>query len=241
MAFRTNKVPAIEERTVSGSSVSFNSAFALPLKACKVSFSATQAGSGDPSPSNPRAISGVSAIGLTANLTPVSVSLGDTRYGGYADLVGKKGFITHKYSILNGSENFDVYGTVGSDYRYLYNIGESVVEDASDICNRLKTIIGTNVGSWGECRFVSRYLIICDKDKHFNSVDELKTFISNNNIEIVYKIPTPIEIDLSSIPDLSSIIGNNTFSTDTGTLDLTYKDLDLAKRGNFREVFKLPS
>ena len=44
-------------------------------------------------------------------------------------------------------------------------------------------------------------------------------------------IPTQIEI----------LIGNNSFASDSGSIDLTYKDLDIAKRGNFREVFKLPN
>lgn len=43
------------------------------------------------------------------------------------------------------------------------------------------------------------------------------------------------------------MVGKNTFMCPvckaqiTGDVDLTYKDLDIAKRGSFREVFKLPS
>ena len=132
MAFRTNKTPAIEERTVSGSSVSFNSAFALPLKACKVSFSATQA-SGTPSPSTPLPISGVSAIGLNANSTPVSVSLGDTRYGGELDVLTGKLTITHKAVDL-GDYLYDRSMATGGYYFFYTLLEDRAVLGDGNLC-----------------------------------------------------------------------------------------------------------
>ena len=45
-----------------------------------------------------------------------------------------------------------------------------------------------------------------------------------------------------TLQQIQTIAGKtNTIFADTGDIDLTYKDLDIAKRGNFREVFKLPS
>lgn len=103
MAFKTNKVPAIEERTVSGSSVSFNSAFALPLKACKVSFSATQA-SGTPSPDNPRSISGWSKIRIG--------QLGNSPLNSYFE-----GLYNGTYGFVDlGSLNW----TYQTTYKYMY-------------------------------------------------------------------------------------------------------------------------
>lgn len=58
--------------------------------------------------------------------------------------------------------------------------------------------------------------------------------------KICYGIATPFDIQLTPT-QIKTLIGNNTIFTDTGDIDLTYKDLDIAKRGNFREVFKLPS
>ena len=231
MAFRTNIVPAIEKRTVSGSSVSFNSAFALPLKECKVSFSATQAGSGDPSPSNPRAISGVSAIGLTANSTPVSVSLGDTRYGGELDLL--TGELTLDY-ILKSVDKDDVILAAVGDIFYVNNffpIADDKVSTQSNILKRASNQNTTqeakdNLNDFEFCctswAGTPRRLFI--KDSTHSTLNSFRAWLVDNPIDILVKLATPQVIQLSA-NELSSIIGNNTFSTDTGTLEITFSDL----------------
>ena len=240
MAFRTNKVPVLQERTVSGSSVSFNSAFALPLKACKVSFSATQAGSGDPSPSNPRAISGVSAIGSTANSIPISVSLGDTRYGGELDvLTGEltlnKWYVQAKdlstnyifwvyYPALNGvyfpfdngTYNFIDISTSETypDGKHpvmcnVYRYPSAPVEPTDE--NYIRWLGNTNNGN------------LLFKNEHTTSYNDWLSYIANADIQLVFDIHEQT-IQLSPT-ELSSILGNNTFSTDTGTLEITFADL----------------
>lgn len=223
MAFRTNKVPAIEKRTVSGSSVSFNSAFALPLKACKVSFMATQSGSGDPSPSNPRAISGVSAIGLTANSTPVSVNFGDTYYGGYVDLLNKKGHITYGKATFDGSESWGYT----SQYIFLGFNPMASSKFADGMANWLKTISsiwGNGIGFGSD----NRMIYITHGGIAGTGVTDLaswKAYLSEHNLDIIYPLYNPIEIDLPDLPDISSILGDNTFSTDTGSLEISFQDL----------------
>jgi hypothetical protein len=69
----------------------------------------------------------------------------------------------------------------------------------------------------------------------------MKQWLIDNNAVFVYQYKTPIEISLSDMPTLSTIIGDNSFASDSGDISLTYNDLDIAKRGSFREVFKLPS
>ena len=246
MAFRTNKVPAIEERTVSGSSVAFNSAFALPLKACKVSFSATQAGSGDPSPSNPRAISGVSAIGLTANSTPVSVSLGDTRY------VGELNVLTGVLTIIGVLKTIDKNSEIsiaGTNY---------IKSDACDclvIFRDMKILTWSAQANWECCNILKRgdsgiwvreghpnEWVHYTNQIHINIANDLLgitdytqetlatakakmlAWLENNPCEFVVELAEPITVQLSPT-DLSSILGNNTFSTDTGTLEITFADL----------------
>jgi hypothetical protein len=57
---------------------------------------------------------------------------------------------------------------------------------------------------------------------------------------LVYELETPFDIQLTPT-QIETLIGNNTIFADTGDVDLTFNDLDIAKRGSFREVFKLPS
>lgn len=84
------------------------------------------------------------------------------------------------------------------------------------------------------------YNFICIRDSDYSSATgaEFKTAMSG--VMCAYELAEPIETDIGATP-ISTNIGNNTIFADTGDIDLTYKDLDIAKRGNFREVFKLPS
>jgi hypothetical protein len=223
--YKTYKTPAIEERTVSGSSVSFHSNFALPLKACKVSFSATQAGSGDPSPSNPRAISGVSAIGLNANSTPVSVSLGDTRYGGELDALNGLLKLTHYHFVPNSSSVIHLYdhGTATSLFDITYEANNIPVGVPNTI---LSSHFSNNISGSGRVSN-GETLIFCTIANSLISPENavgFKAWLIDNSVEFVYEMATPITVQLSENA-LSSIIGNNTFSTDTGTLEITFSDL----------------
>ena len=232
MAFRTNKTPAIEERTVSGSSVSFNSAFALPLKKCKITFEATQAGSGDPSPSNPRAISGVSAIGLTANSTPVSVSLGEERYGGVLNVL--TGILTitdvaYKIKDLNFSYTseygrFQTFDYSAARLAPLHN--GIIVEGLMCECY----ISGRATSGSGPDYPDKRVAVAANSsnlfiyDSSYTDVNTMKSAVGNYYIKWRLKESGYITIQLTPT-QLSSILGNNTFSTDTGTLEITFADL----------------
>jgi hypothetical protein len=62
---QSNKKPNLTFPTLTGSIVTFNSQYAgLPLKSHKIALTATQSGSGTPSPDNVRTISGWSAINI---------------------------------------------------------------------------------------------------------------------------------------------------------------------------------
>lgn len=229
MAFRTNKVPAIEERTVSGSSVSFNSAFALPLKACKVSFSATQA-SGTPSPSTPLPISGVSSIGLTANSTPVSVSLGDTRYGGVLDVLSGVVHITHAYYKTTSDESIYISSY---DYNNQHGVHFGGVLPTSQ--NRPSYI--SNMSKYTSSGMLSSGAVWCGVNSNLlfwigildilnMTLEEFKLWIIDHPLEVAYPMNSADQFDIQlSANELSSIIGYNTFSTDTGTLEITFADL----------------
>ena len=76
--------PPVSFPTVSGAIASFNSQYAgLPLKSHEVAITAVQAGSGTPSPSNPRSISGwdsITVVGCGKNIFPSDVSYTENYY-----------------------------------------------------------------------------------------------------------------------------------------------------------------
>ena len=71
----------------------------IPVNKLLVAVTAQQAGSGTPSPSNPRAISGWSSanISVSDGVTPTTITIpfGDTYYGGVLDVTNGKLTVTH--------------------------------------------------------------------------------------------------------------------------------------------------
>ena len=241
MAFRTNKTPTIEERTVSGSSVSFNSAFALPLKACISNFEGYQEGSGIPSPSNIRLLHAYSQATLTENNTPHVLTFGRSVYLGSINwLTGEVMASWLLYNLGNLTWTYDrqysrFVSNVIDNLQHSAARGLTFYSECYQCIDDRRTL--ANVPNYSIYNGSEGALYI--RDSTFgNDVNSLIAFITDKYVAL--PLAEPITIQLSA-NELSSIIGNNTFSTDTGTLEITYKDLDIAKRGNFREVFKLPS
>lgn len=215
--------------TVIGNPATFNTSLELPLIACNVSFSATQAGSGEPSPSNPRAISGVSAIGLNANSTPVSVSLGEERFGGVVDLL--MGVATINYGIVDlGNLSWNKYGTdkfytTISDLKLPTTVDERI---QGMLCSIYKLSIGKSLGDMSDKSFLKfnqdENFWIYDTD--YTDATAFKTALQTANAQLTYELATPIEVQLTPT-QLSSIIGNNTFSTDGDTITVSYRHLPI--------------
>ena len=160
--------------------------------------------------------------------------LGEEIFGGsYNSVTGdKRKTVNSKW--YNGSENWTE--TTISGYKYFqYRRGE-IPSGANFISNMIKKVgatssnyVGYVGGSFLNVRFTEE-----------TTLEEFKSILSNDNLQIVYDMAEPIEIQILPTP-INTFIGNNTIFCDTGDVDLTFKDLDIAKRGNFREVFKLPS
>ena len=122
MAFRTNKMPVLQEKSASGSVATFNTALAMPLVNGEFTIQAYQEGSGDPAPDNVRNIVGFNAINISHSdgvNTPViyTKSLGETVYGGSYNSVTGKMLVTHKYIDFNNIQ-FSIYGGLSSS---IYN------------------------------------------------------------------------------------------------------------------------
>lgn len=143
---------AIVCRGVNGSTVSFSDAIAANLNNVTVSMTSTQSGSGDPSPTNIRPISGVSSVTVTrtgengANSKSVTVSFVDannnplTVYGGTLDVTTGILAVTHKMFNLNTADMNN--GEQYPGWQHVPGLPECVPRNqttspASTICNIL--------------------------------------------------------------------------------------------------------
>lgn len=350
MAFRTNKTPVLQTKSASGAVATFNTALAMPLASCNIAVNAWQEGSGDPSPSNVRAIHGFSEVNATragknlfdktkyqtrkyiddttgaiinisndsagiSDYIPVKagevlfipakgtvrnslfdrnknliryfpvtgskavtipddgyivlggynmdidtyqLEVGSTRtayepyvtpdiytmqfgqevYGAEVDAVNGVAHVTHNISYL---KDFTYYlEDQGTNYKivrteYLLPLVSNV---SSVISNTFSYNIPTrNVGRMAQVGNRFFYFVI-PPDIPSTNVG-IKSYMESINAYVVYEAE-PFDIQLTPT-QIETLIGNNTIFADTGDVDLVFKDLDIAKRGNFREVFKLPS
>ena len=171
-----------------------------------------------------------------------TIQLGQDVYGGVLDLDSGVLTITHIYYQTTGEETITQY-----DYLNQHGVSFGGVLSTSQnkpvYISNMSEYKGTTILSSGAvwCGVNNRNIYwIGILDILNMTLEQFETWIVDNPLQVAYLLPTPIEIQLTP-EQITTIIGDNNIFADTGDIDLTYKDLDIAKRGNFREVFKLPS
>ena len=215
-----------------GAVVSFADGASAELAKCIAEIVPKQAGSGTPSPSNVRAISGSTSVTVTISdgetSTTKTTALGQTVYGGQlnvltGELTIDRGFITitsesqlttFTYNAENGS-----FSQVASD-------GKISNAEVMCISNMMEGISFNN-------RVANAYV---DKDRCYS--DEAgKIRIRNRNsvtintksdlfarfqgAEICYFLATPQTVQLTP-QEVNSLLGQNNISADTGDIDIVY-------------------
>ena len=186
-------------------------------------------------------------IGSTATdyepyVTPTiyPIQLGQEVYGAEVDVVNGVARVTWGYLDLGvqtwNKYSADYFYTTISDIK-LPTTTQERVEDM--MCTNYAPSSGYSLGEMTD----KTYLKFAQTENFWirdNDYSDATAFKNDmNGVYLAYKIAEPFDIQLTPT-QIETLIGNNTIFADTGDVDLTFKDLDIAKRGNFREVFKLP-
>ena len=216
----TRQKPPLSFPSVSGAVCSFNSQYAgLPLKSHKIALTATQSGSGTPSPDNVRPISGYSAINIshsdadTSNPTVYTITIGSTVYGGEYDAISGILTVTH-YIIDLGDLN----------YTYMDNTFRSPLSSLPDIdtsgfslCSGYKFYSSSGGQTNYTYRFGATNLVI--KNTDYTNPATFKTNMAG--IKLLYAVTTPQTIQLPPCP-IDTLEGVNNIWADTGDTTLQY-------------------
>lgn len=227
---KTCKKPPMSIMSVSGDVCSFNSLQeGLPLKSHVVQLTATQSGSGTPSPSNPRPISGWNGQNIyhsgadTSNPTVYYVAFGSTIYGGQRDARTGVLTVTHLGVDLGAltwtKESNHFYSNVLSDAKYPPN-NSNVAEI---MCETYQVIFEANVVSeaFDYSIGMSRTGRIYIYDSSLSSGDATAFTTAVTGIKLVYKLATPTTIQLPPCP-IETLLGENNIWADTGATSLQY-------------------
>lgn len=229
-------------------SITFNTDIADDLVSLQVGLTATQSGSGDPSPvDNVRTIIGYSSVNLTVNGSSVVISLGDTYYGGVLDVTSGNLTIDKAIIVIDGTQTITVSSQsyIKSDacdcFTYVNNIypqrPPQSQADGFAISDKLKP---AKRSIWSDTGYANCFTFNNDQ-LHINISNDLLgitdytqetiitarskmySFFTNNNITFMYGIQ-PVVISLTP-EQISTITGDNVISTDTnGNVTVTYTE-----------------
>ena len=146
--------------------------------------------------------------------TTHTMPLGQTIYGGAAELVGGSGVKRYGYILLNGSENWSEYPQQNG---FSVTLTDSVADSTDMMCNRFPIV--STVANFG-LRLTQSQLRFCHITDNISGVTDLatwKTWLSNNNVQVVYPLlnDTAFAFGESDIPTLS---GLNNIYADCGNL-----------------------
>jgi len=215
--------------TASGSIATFsNGGDGIPCSV-ECSISCSQAGSGTPSPSNPRSISGISNLDISVADGDMVVqhtytlALGETVYGGVARNDGT-GDSTHKKVDL-GSLTWNK--TTISDYTLFYtNAISDKAQSFNFLCEIYKVVEtwrgGLNneeIGCWNTENAMN---ILCVRDDSKASLSESDFTTAASGKYVCYEMTTPTTLSFTGekIPTLSG--NNNIYHNGNGDIEVNY-------------------
>lgn len=197
----------------------------VPLQSLVISIDPVQEGTGDPSPENIRPISGHTQATLWVKPTydpdsnpTVSLSLGQTVYGGKIDLVTGEGEITHALwtkntSTMNNAENYP--GWTSSGIKAL--IGSGLNKSYYNQMLNVGTSFSVNTSGDYDILFLLK-----DGDQSYGLTQTQWKALAID-LQIYVKLSTPIPLSLTG-QQIQTYKGDNNFWADTGNvLSIEYK------------------
>lgn len=204
------------------SSLTFDTDKAAALSQFDIAFEPIQLGTGDPSPSNPIAISGWSDFDVTANGTALNIALGSTYYNGTVDTITGAISADKKLITFTGAASESWVKTTGNFF-YIA-ISDALNTDArSEIQSNVIQFVATPSAAWqGYLRNGRLYV---NTDGTLADANAMKTWLASNNMQVVYPLANNITATATNTLSISSVIGLNTITSDSnGTMTVTYTE-----------------
>ena len=221
---QSNKKPSVSFPEQTGTIVTFDSQYAgLPWKSCKVNIPVTQEGTGDPSPDNVRNFVGITSLDFTANSVVKTFTFGQTIYAGEFDVLTGIFTATHKLARFNGSENWVKSTTYNGGFYISGWVATNSVNYSRDHYQNIALTVWTSIDYESYdyvCFFESALNFKVDGDL-YPTVADFKNFLFQNNLQILYPLPTPEVINLGGM-NIETLQGVNNIWADTGDTTLQY-------------------
>ena len=183
---------------------------------------AVQSGSGDPSPENVRPISGWAQATLTHNDIPITLSFGQTVYGGTLDWTTGVLTVDKRYLTLKSDSNIVIYPLNGTNGIIFGNVFDEIESRIPGVCSH--ALVSTtavlpdsrpDAYIWLGVNSYSVYWVRILDVLGISTVDEFKQWLDTQNVQIVCPLNSPITIQLTPT-EVLALSGTTTIYTDTG-------------------------
>lgn len=204
------------------------------LTGLSVDIQPVQSGSGDPSPTNVRPITGHTSAKVTrtadGSSTNYTIDLNGTSYGGTLDVVTGVLTVDKAYKLFDGSEAWSIHGSIASWF-YIDNqlsgtytngaeknfaISNMYVQDTYNGA----AVIANGAFIIGDSGANKRLVV---KETSCATVSAWTAFLSSHNLQICYKLATPQTVQLTP-QQVSLLTGTNIISTDTENIEVTISE-----------------
>jgi len=235
-----------DSKTISGSIVHITDGAEADARELLVDINPVQSGSGTPSPSNVRPITGwddvsvyVSPTNDIADATTTTTTLPSTTYGGTIDLVSGVLTVTHGIRALDGTEQYADYWNLSTTNRIgVYIPNSRNTEYTNFWCSHYGTYAFTALANNGIAKAQSTNLAYVIKDSaNCLSVNGYKAYVAEQYangtpITLVYELATPTTAQLTG--QQIELLRDCYVWADAGDITLTYETELLD--GRFRKI-----
>ena len=225
----------VVEDTATGNPVTFETDLDRKLKHIIVNFLPIQSGTGDPSPTNIRPITGWTGLDVMhgADQTdydtyPVTWQTHGAIYGGYVDLVTGEVWKTWEGKTISETrpekKADHIFQFYFSDRKYRQGLFAVKSDSYKTITQAASTgsTIETLYQTYGDGIYInsgSGTFYVCDSD--YTDADDFKA--AREDVQIVYELDTPTLIATLTPQQINAIKGNNTVWSDgNGDCEVTF-------------------
>ncbi len=162
---------------------------------------------------------------LCIKINEYTIQLGDTYYSGKLDVIRGILRVTHYYEEFDGTGDVTI-GHSGYDNWYYNLFGLQFIQDPPTIIPICNKYVGNAIGNSNNNLGIQKYpaLGVCRVrvgGPQPANVDTFRAELSNEPVQVVYEIATPIEIPLTPT-EIFALQGINTMWTDGDSLDVEY-------------------
>lgn len=210
--------------TVSGAVASFSDGGDnLPVKNLTINIEPVQSGSGDPSPTNVRPISGWTGANVNANGTSIPITFpaeAGTIYGGTWGVT--TGVLTVDKNIITLRGGFYKHPTLENAF-YQNNVLNDCAAGKCVSNLFAYTTIAFGYMPFGCFTIDTHYTRVAIRTNDDMTASEFNAMLSSNPLTIVYPLATPKTYQQLTPVEVLTLLGANTIYADTGNTTVTYR------------------